>query len=84
MSKAQMELSAWREISPSGTVRKMTESKDVVHRQNAGAGVTGIGDPADRLGAQELEALSTIEFIESSAKLSGRQECVLAGRPLSG
>ena len=43
--------------------------KDVVHGQDAGAGVTHIGDPAHGLGGKQLQALGTIELNESRSKL---------------
>jgi len=63
-------------------VRNRTEDegvvgKDVVHRQNAGPSVTGIGDPAHRLGAEELEALLAFKLDESSSKLAAAQNASL-------
>src|SRR5688572_7348513 len=45
--------------------------RDVVHGQDAGAGVTHIGDPAHELGGKQLQALGTIELTESRSKLGG-------------
>ena len=53
--------------------------KDVVHGQDARACISGIGDSANGLGAEELYALRTVELNESSSNISVYPECV-AGR----
>ena len=54
---------------------------DVIHLQDAGASVGGIGDPARGLGGKWLQVLLTVDLNESSSVLGGvAQEASLVAR----
>ena len=49
------------------------------HGQDAGTGITGVGDPAHRLGGEQLHTLCRVQLHEPSCSLSGCPECVAGG-----
>jgi hypothetical protein len=52
---------------------------DVVHRQDAGAFVNGVGKPPYRFGGEQLQALCAVEVDEPRVKLKGCPKCVVRG-----